>query len=251
VGGLVGTDAPDFKSRRGGDGGVLRQSEIPLRGSRKSFPGRIPCCKVGAKTLTASRFARHRHTARDTRNVGFRTWTEGAHAVEAGASKEAASRGTMCAPGDTTVGTSAHGIYNGPSRLARLRSTSVLTGARAVRGRPGPNGLGKRKRSGGDSSSRRVGVKPRDRRMRMRGAPSHRGPLQFGSTKPNCAGCVCRYGRFQGRGDCDFSSSREAATAWMEGATAFGARQMHERFCAISASLLPRDFPTSATDDDT
>jgi hypothetical protein len=32
VGDLVGTDSPDFKSRRGGAGGVLRQSEIPLKG---------------------------------------------------------------------------------------------------------------------------------------------------------------------------------------------------------------------------
>jgi hypothetical protein len=100
--------------------------------------------------------------------VWFRTWTEGTHTVVAGASKQTASR-----PDNVPLVRCARRYIRSwqiqrPERSGAVAIGSVLVGARAVGVGLSRNGLGKRKRSGGDSSSRRARVKPRDTRTGVR-----------------------------------------------------------------------------------
>jgi hypothetical protein len=170
----------------------------PLRGSRRSSFARASHIEVGAKTLTTGgRF--RRSVVSPGGASGDAKRRRKARAESEGLAQSEGGIAIACIARHAISSTCGRLELN---RLAECGSTSVLAAGELCEGRRGPNGLGKRKRRGGDSSSRRVCVKPRHPTALPRRRPSAGIPLQFGSRKPNCGSAARLYGRSQRQGDC-------------------------------------------------
>jgi hypothetical protein len=164
---VVGAGKQVVKRLRSSANAIPQQSESPLRGSRKSRSEEIHQAQVGAQSLIADR---PKTSGEEIPNSIF-----------------CAARPPTCEQPSAAVW-----FYISAREW------------RAMRGRRGPNGSGKRNRRSVESSAQLAYVKSRRPAARAFAVTGRSPTAQFGSTEPDCTAQACSCPAFLAVGNCTY-----------------------------------------------